>query len=154
MTNDYNDLLMGGGGKSAKFEAIGDTVIGLVFRVDRRQRTEIGSGTLMTWPDGNPKMQLVITMLTEAHEDEDDDGMRNLYVPIPSQMQKSIADAIRKTGQTGIAVNGKLGVKFTKTEEPKTRGFSPQKIYTASYAAPEVSAEAFGQQEEDFDLPF
>lgn len=154
MTNDYNDLLMGGGGKSAKFEAIGDTVIGLVFRVDRRQRTEIGSGALMTWPDGNPKMQLVITMLTEEHEDADDDGMRNLYVPIPSQMQKSIADAIRKTGQQGIGINGKLGVKFTRTEEPKTRGFSPQKIYSASYAAPEVSAEAFGHEEEDFDLPF
>lgn len=155
-TVDPNALLMGSGGRSAKFEKEGDVLIGLIERVETRQMTEIGSGTLRTWPDGNPRMQLVIQVQTDWQSDEEDDGLRNLYVPIPSQMQKAIADAVRKVGEHGLGRNGKLGIKFVRTEEPKTRGFSGQKIYTASYAAPTVSAEDDGVHttDDDSDLPF
>lgn len=133
---DPNTLLMGGGGRSAKFENEGDTVIGYIARVETRQRTEIGTGHPMTWPDGNPRMQLVIQVLIDAPEDDDDDGLRNLYVSIPSQMQKVIADAVRKVGERGLGNGGKLGVKYSKTEAPKQRGFNGQKIYTAKYEPP------------------
>lgn len=155
MTNDYNAALMGAGGRSAKFEKVGDTLIGNIARVAMRQMTEIGSGALRTWPDGNPRMQLVVTLETGWQEDEEDDGLRNLYVAIPSQMQKAIADAVRKTGEQGLAHGGKLGVKFVRVEEPKTKGFNGQKIYTASYAAPTVSVEPTGHEdEEQDDMPF
>jgi hypothetical protein len=153
---DVNALLMGSGGRSAKFEQAGDTIIGLIARVETRQMTEIGSGALRTWPDGNPRMQLVIQLQTDWQTDEEDDGLRNLYVPIPSQMQKAIADAVRKTGEHGLGHNGKLGIKFVRTEKPKTKGYSGQKIYSASYAAPVVSAEDDGLHaaDDDDDSPF
>mgnify|MGYP003394544723 FL=1 len=138
-TDDPNGLLMGAGGRSAKFETIGDSVTGFVESMATRQQTEIGSGTLRTWPDGNPRMQLVVTIETEQHEDDEDDGMRNLYVQIPAQMQKAIADAVRKAGEHGIAIGGKLQVRFVKTEAPKVRGFNPQKIYSAQYKEPDPS---------------
>src|SRR5688572_19885067 len=126
---DVNALLMGGGGRSAKFEKEGDKVQGTVMTVEPRQRTEIGTGRPMTWPDGNPRMQLVIQVLIDNTEDDDDDGLRNLYVPIPSQMQAAIAEAVRKVGQHGIGPGGVLGVKFLRTEKPTQKGFNGQKIY-------------------------
>ncbi len=154
MTNDYNTMLMGGGGRSAKFENKGDKVEGTIMRVDTRQRTEMGSNALMTWPDGNPKMQLVIQLLTEQQEDEEDDGMRNLYVPIPSQMQKAIADAIRGTGARGMGEGALLAIQFHDTKPPATKGYSPQKLYRARYEPPTVSAENTSGHEDDEDIPF
>lgn len=153
---DVNAALMGGGGRAAKFESVGDTTVGYVVRTEMRQRTELGTSRLMTWPDGNPRMQLVVTLSTEEHTDEDDDGMRNLYVAVPSQMQKAIADAIRKTGERGIGINGKLGVKFVKVDEPKQRNFHGQKIYTAKYEAPVQSLD-YDEEAPPYDdeaLPF
>lgn len=155
MTTDPNSLLMGSGGRSAKFENVNDKVSGSIMRVETRQRTEMGTGSPMTWPDGNPKMQLVIQLLTELSEDEDDDGMRNLYVPVPSAMQRAIADAVRATGQHGIAEGGRLVVQFTSTKAPEVRGYSPQKLYRARYEAPTVSVEnTSGHTEEDDFPPF
>lgn len=146
---DYNDLLMGQGGRSAKFEKVGDVVVGTICRVETRQRTDMDTGQLMTWQDGNPRMQLVIQLLTEEQEDNDDDGIRNLYVPIPSAMQKAIADAVRRSGQHGIGEGGKLGVKYTSTAEPTRRGFNGQKLYTAKYEPPVVSVETDREEEDE-----
>lgn len=153
---DPNALLMGSGGRSAKFETVNDKVSGTIMRVDTRQRTEMGSGTPQTWPDGNPKMQLVIQLLTDGQDDEEDDGMRNLYVPIPSAMQKAIADAVRSTGQRGLGEGGILAVQFHATKAAETRGYSPQKLYRARYDPPTVSAEnTSGHEEDDVDsMPF
>ena len=156
MTNyDPNALLMATGSRSAKFEEVGATVVGLVRTVEVRQRNDIKTGEPMTWPDGNPRNQLIIGLQTEAHEDEDDDGVRSLYVPIPSQLQKALAEAIRKAGASGISQGMKVGVKFSKTEPPKTRGFSPTKIYTVKVEAPvqSVSVDDLDGQEPD-DTPF
>lgn len=154
MTTDANGLLMGTGGRSAKFEKEGAVVVGLVMRMETRQRTEIGSGKPLTWPDGNPQMQLVVTLETETREDDDDDGLRNLYIAIPSAMQKAVADAIRRSGERGLANGGKLGVKFTKTDAPKQRGFNGQKQYTAKYEPPVYGVDEDGPPEDANDLPF
>ncbi len=139
MTNAY-DILMGAGGKSAKFEAIGDSVVGYIVSIETRQRTDIKTGEPLTWPDGNPKMQAVITLETELHEDDEDDGMRSVYMPIPSQMQSALAAAVRKAGERAPADGGKLAVTWEREEKAKTRGYNPQKIYAVQYRAPERNA--------------
>ena len=100
---ETNDLLMGGGGsKAAAFNAIGDSVTGFVVALDSRQATVIGSASPAFWPDGNKKMVSIITLQTEEHDDEEDDGQRAVWVPIPSQIRTVIADAVRKAGEKGI----------------------------------------------------
>ena len=156
-TQDANALLMGSGGRSAKFEAVGATVVGIVRRVDVRQQTDIKTGEPLEWPDGNPRQQLVIQLATEGEpEDTDDDLMRNLYVPIPSAMRTAIADAIRRAGAHGIETGMRLGVKFTKQEAPKVKGFNGQKLYTAKVELPvqSVSLDEMGAPEEEDALPF
>ena len=81
MTNEAaNKFLMGGGGKSASFKSSGDSVSGVIASMEERQQTDFDSGKPLEWDDGKPKMHLVVTLLTDESVDEDDDGVRRLYV--------------------------------------------------------------------------
>ena len=63
--------LLEGGGKSAKFETVGDTTKGQVVSAESRQQTDYTSGEPLTWDDGNPRMQLVITLATDERDPDD-----------------------------------------------------------------------------------
>lgn len=155
MTNyaDQNAFLMGrrrraqgGGAKSAKFDNEGDKVVGTILDMQVKQQTDIKTGELATWPDGNPKMQLVVTIQTDARDDEDDDGQRTVYVK--GQMQRAVQDAVRKAGARGLAEGGRLGVKFVSTAAPAQKGFNGAKQYAAQYEAPVVQVgEDYGDDE-------
>jgi hypothetical protein len=67
---DPNAFLMGGGGRSAKFATIGDKIDGEITATEVTQQTDFTDGTPKTWPDGNPMMQLVITLQTDEREDD------------------------------------------------------------------------------------
>ncbi len=152
----------GGGAKPAKFDAIGESVTGFVVAIDSRQATVIGSASPAFWPDGNKKMVSIITLQTDEHDDEEDDGQRAVWVPIPSQIRTVIADAVRKAGEKGLEDGGKLRVKLQRVEKPKSAGFNGQKIYSAQYRAPDRSAAIMADDDpplESFDddeasLPF
>lgn len=68
MSNDINDFLLGGGGKAAKFENLGDFVEGEITSVELTQQTDMEHGTPLTWADGSPRKQLVIAMKTDQSE--------------------------------------------------------------------------------------
>lgn len=152
---DPNAFLMGGGAKSASFKNIGDMVQGTILSVATRQQTEPG-GKLKTYDDGNPMMQLVVTVLTDDHEDEDDDGLRALYVK--GQMRAALRAAVLKAGEHGIAEGGEIAVRFTAEEPAKTKGFSPTKVYRVGYRPPARAVEVPGDDGappiDDDELPF
>ncbi len=149
---DPNSFLMASGGRSAKFEKEGDRIVGYITSMDVRQQTDIKSGEPKFWDDAQtqPMMQLVVTLETEIREDEDDDGMRSVY--IRGQMQRAVSDAVRKAGERGLANNGKLGVQYDSTDAPKQRGFNGAKRYNAKYEAP-VSSVNFDEDIDNAD-PF
>lgn len=138
-TLDPNAWLMGSGARSAKFESEGDKVVGIIRSMEMRQQTDIKSGTPKTWDNGDPMMQMVVVLETDERDDEEDDGMRTLYVK--GQMQRAVGDAVRKAGERGLGVGGKLGVQFVNTAAPKQRGFNGAKQYVAKYEAPVMSVD-------------
>ena len=143
MTQDANDLMMGGGAKSAKFDKIGAKVSGVIEGTPQpRQRRDIKDGKPLTWNDGSPQMHVVVILKTEAKDDGDDDGRRALFVKIPSDMQKAIAKAVKEAGASGLQNGGKLAVKYIKDGEQKTKGFNAPKMYAAKYEAPDPLAVA------------
>ena len=154
VSQDVNDFLNGGGGgKAAKFEKHGDKVSGFVTSAVLRQQTDFKTKAPMTWPDGNPRMQLVVTLFTDEHDDDDDDGMRTVY--IRGQMQKAVGDAVKKSGQQGLAEGGRLAVEYFDTAAPKVRGENGAKQYRARYEAPQVRVPVEGDDGIDpDDLPF
>jgi len=150
MSTDPNTFLLGGGGKSASFLTIGDSISGVICAPpELRQQTDMKTGKLKTWDNGDPVMQLVVKLQTDLREDGEDDGVRNLYVSggfKRDSLQKAVADAVRSAKAKGLEVGGTLAVKFTGEEPPTVKGFDPAKLYAAKYTPPPAAADAFLDQ--------
>lgn len=140
-TPDADRFLLGGGGKSAKFDTIGATITGTIHaKPEVKQQTKMGSGELDFWDNGDPKLQLVVTLATDQRDpdDGDDDGMRNLYVkgsqdPKSKSLHAAVAAAVTASGAKGLEVGGKLTVTYVANGVSKTAGFNPPKQYEATY---------------------
>lgn len=131
--SDPNAFLMGGGAKSAAFKSIGDQVQGTILSCVTRQQTEPG-GKLKFYEDGNPMEQLVVTILTQEQENEDDDGLRAVYVK--GQMRAALRAAVLKSGEHGIEEGGEIIVRFSAELPAQTKGFSATKQYRVGYRPP------------------
>jgi hypothetical protein len=135
-STDPNAWLMGGSVPSAKFETHGDTVTGVITDTPEvRPQTDFDSGQPLFWDDGKPKMQLVVTLATDQRDpgNADDDGTRRVYVK--GKLQQAVAQAVRKAGAKGLEVGGTLTVTYVGDDEPKRKGMSGAKLYTAEYTA-------------------
>ena len=142
MTNPA-DLFFGDSSKSAKFDAVGDTVGGPITHIgEARQQTDFRTGELLTWNDGSPRMQLPVTVQTSLRDPSNptDDGKRTFY--IKGEMKKAVQAALTAAGAK-MAVGGVLTISYVG-EEP-TKGF-PKKLYAATYAPPAPGAGFFDQQ--------
>lgn len=132
-----NDFLMGGGGApSAKFPAIGTSFTGRITEQPTvEQQKDFTTGNPKFWDDGNPAMQLVVTIQTEQRDPavENDDGKRRLYVK--GQLKTAVQEAVRNSGARGLEVGGHLAVTYTQDGEVKRAGFNAPKIFRAEYVA-------------------
>ncbi|MGP4084146.1 hypothetical protein [Streptomyces sp. KR55] len=139
---DANSFLMGGGGApTAKFPTPGTVVGGPITEQPTvEQQRDIQTGEKKFWSDGNPMMQMVVTVQTDQRDPaiEDDDGKRRIFVK--GQMKNAVADAVRATGARGLEVGGILRVRYTHDGEQKQRGFNPPKQFEAHYT-PAAAAE-------------
>lgn len=149
--SDVNDFLFGGGGKAAKFEQMGDTVTGVIDHVEVSQQTSMEDNTPLTWSDGSPRKQLVITLATDMRDGDDDDGKRRIYAKggsyevasgSGSSMKGAIADAVKKVGASTLEEGGTLTVAYTGEGKKTNRGYSAPKLYKARYEAPKSSVSA------------
>jgi len=135
------DFLTGGGGRSAKFETIGDKIKGTVVAAETRQQIDMDTDKPAFWDDGKPKMQLVVTLQTGEREDDDDDGVRNLYVkgskkPETQSLTASLIGALKAAKATSLEVGGILAVRYVGDGTASKRGFNPPKLYEMAYKAP------------------
>lgn len=144
------DLLMGGGGKSWSWavlnpqtnryddKPVGTTVEGYISGPigDPTQQTDIQSKALLTWPDGKPKLQIVIPLATQLREDAEDDGNRGLFVKQSSPLQAAIRDAVKESGAQALSQGGYLKVTFVGTKPSSTVGNAPIKLFQAWYTPP------------------
>lgn len=151
MSNDANDFLMSGGVKSAKFEAKGATVKGTIVREpELQQQRDPADNKPQYWDEAKtqPKKQLKVVLATDQKDDEDDNGERAIY--LKSGLLKAVQDAVKKAGAKGLAVGGKLSVKYVKDGEKKNKAFNAPKIYLAKYEAPDpMEAVAAAEPAED-----
>jgi hypothetical protein len=139
---DANSFLMGGGGAAtAKFPTPGTVIGGRITEPPTLdQQRDIKSGEKKFWSNGDPMMQLVVTVQTEQRDPaiEDDDGKRRIFVK--GQMKNAVADAVRAAGGKGLEIGGTLHVRYTHDGQAAGVGMSPPKQYEARYVTA-VSAE-------------
>lgn len=130
-------FLMGGGGAPAAFTADDATGTRRGGRITEqpqlRQQTDFDTGELLTWDDGNPRMQLIVTVATDQRDpaNPDDDGQRRFYVK--GNLQGAVKEAVKKSGAPGLEVGGSLFVTRTGRDEPKKRGMSGAWLHSAEY---------------------
>ncbi len=129
-----NELLMGGGAKSAKFDQLNVPVVGTIVEEPKvQQMKKYQSEEMDFWPSGDPKMQIIVTVQTDQREDDDDDGRRILF--IPPRMMPPVRDAIAKTGAKGLAVGGRIAVSWVSGTG---QGKGNPKVYAAEYQPPQI----------------
>ncbi len=157
MSNDVNNYLFQSGSKAFPFENVGDIVHGTVESCELRQQTSI-EGEALTWADGSPRKQLVITLKTDLRETDEDDGMRTIYAKggnfeiatgEGTSMRDAIADAMKAAKANSLDPGDELWVGYTGIGKGR-RGYSPPKLYSAKFAkaSKSVSASAiFGDAE-------
>lgn len=146
MSISPDDFLMGGGGvPSAKFEHPGASITGTIADLAVRQQTDVRDRTPLTWPNGDPKMQLVVTLNTSLRDPsiEDDDGQRRVYIK-GKRLTDATRDAVKAVGAKGLEIGGTLTVTYIKDGAPAGVGISPPKEYKVVYERPNASAAFLG----------
>lgn len=141
--SDGNDLLMSQGRPWAKWPNIGSKVSGKVISDPiSRQARDFETGLPTSWPNGDPKMEVVIAVDTGKIDPEidGDDGTRAIVLPVGTTRFKAVQDAIRKAKADGIKVGGELSITYTGDKPHEKRGYNAIKLFEASYSAPKGDA--------------
>lgn len=124
-----------GGAPSCAFSVIGASHQGIILEMQERQQIGVTSGLPETWPDGNPKQVLVITLQTDERNPDfdDDDGQRRLFVKKPGGMFAAIKAA---AGKDRVCVGGTIAVKYVKDGKKTNPAHNAPKEFIAKYAPP------------------
>lgn len=142
---DVNAFLQSQGAKAFPFTSVGDVVSGTIVDAQLRQQTDIETGTPQTWKDGSPKNMLVVTLQTELQDDDNDDGVRSLYLRggnyevadgKGASSLTAVRDAIKASGAKEIAVGAKLTIGYTGNGKKTTTAYTAPKLYSAKYESP------------------
>ncbi|MET0466907.1 MAG: hypothetical protein ABW007_27345 [Chitinophagaceae bacterium] len=144
--DEINEFLNGSTGKAFPFDEIGDTVTGVIADMKKTQQTDMDSGKPLFWDNGDPKMMLRIVLETDLRDDDDDEGMRSVYLRggnftaakgKGTSSLVAVKDAVRRSGsEKGIEIGGKLTMQYSGEGTKSNRGFSAPKLYTAAYESP------------------
>lgn len=136
MTTTVNDLdlinadLMGGSARSVfgKDVEVGAQVSGEIVAVQRRHRRHRETGEYLYWVDrkpavatsGQPVYDSILLVQTDQRDDEDDDGLRAIY--LDRDVQRAIRAAVLKSRATGLAIGGQLAGLMYIGPDPKIKG--------------------------------
>lgn len=153
MSNDSYGFLGGTSTPSAKFPDKGAKVKGIITEEPTSSQQTTPEGKLKTWDDGNPMLQLVVTLQTSERdpEIEEDDGLRRLF--IKGQMRNAVGKAVKEAGAKGLDVGGSLEVIYTHDGERSNPAFSPPKQYVAVYGLPAADGGAAFLGTADAEVP-
>lgn len=117
----------------AKFEEIGATVTGTVVDATISAQTDI-DGNVRVFDSGEIRQQLVITLQTNEHDDEDDDGLRKIFVK--SFMVKPFRNEMKRNKVPGVRPGGELTVTYVADGEVTKKGYSAPKLFEVAYEPP------------------
>lgn len=135
-----NDLLGKMGRPWAKWPTKGHTVTGTVIGTpEARQSRNFETGDMDTWPNGDPKMEVVVPIATEERDPEvdNDDGERSLVLPVGTARFKAVQAAMKTAGVRALESGGVITVTYTG-DGPKPKGskLNAPKEFSATYTPP------------------
>lgn len=143
------DDFFGGSGRSAKFNVQGDTITGtIVSEPTSRQQVDFKTKEPKVFRNGNKAMCLVVELQTDKREDDEDDGVRNLYINKPSNLFDAVSEALANAKAKGLTPGGKLSVTWTGLGKPFMPGAQAPRVFSATYEpGPSASEQHFAQEQ-------
>ena len=137
------DAFLAGGAPKAFFtedSGVGDSVTGVISADPQvTQQTDMNTREPLTWPDGRPKMQLLLDIQTEIRDGEDDTGVRRIYIKGKS-LTEQCREALKAAGKKRFDVGGTVTVTFTRHEKLKSSDRFKSKFWSVSYEPPSHEA--------------
>ena len=146
--NDVSSFFGGTGIPSAKFPTIGTVVTGTITEPPvQSQQSEIGTGKPLTWDDGKPRLQLVITLQTKERdpEIEGDTGIRRVFCTGTKVSEGGgMKGAFQRAGIRDLPVGGALTIKYSHDGQRSSAAYSPPKQYEVTFVPPNPAAGFLG----------
>lgn len=105
-----------------KFENVGDTVVGIIDKIDEVQEKDYDTGDPVTWPDGRPRMIYVLEV-----RDTTSGEVKALWAR--GNMITAIREASREVGHGPLGHLLKL--KYHEDGKPSNPRFKPPKLFKA-----------------------
>lgn len=110
-----------------------------------RQRIDFDTDEPMTWDDGNPCMQIVVTVQTDLNDgpDEDgvaDDGRRRFYLNKPSDLHKKTQTAVRRAGGKDFELGADYFATRTGQDAPRKKGKQGAWLHEVEYSRPRAGS--------------
>jgi len=133
MSDDPVGRFLGGGAPSVKLERVGDFVEGAVVEFEEKQDEDMDTRKPKVWPNGDPVKVYVVTLQTNEQTNDDDDGLRRLWVR--NRGIKALREAFREAGVKSFAdmQGGTLKFGYTGDDKPRQRGQRGAKLYRARF---------------------
>lgn len=119
---------------AAKFEQMGDKIAGKIVAVRRTQQRDFDTGTPMSFPSGDPRMQTELVLQTA--EGEFTVYARGGRFEVGSgegqSMESAIVSAVRAAGGTSIDTGAELAIVHSGLGK-RDGAKQPAKLYVAQY---------------------
>lgn len=149
MSDNYDDLLGGRVTPSASFKGsfpiawdgvIEDVTRNPAYEYDPSKPSNRGAQKF--WPDGNPVMNVWVTLKTDVRDPQvqDDDGRRVLVLDSKNKLE-AVQAAVRES-RASFAKGGRLYIEWYGNDPNGKNPDNPPKLYRARYAGPDLLAGA------------
>jgi hypothetical protein len=114
---------------SFKDAKVGDSFTGIVTHAEVAQVRDYETGQPKTWDDGNPQMQVVITLATDYRDaaNPEDDGERKAY--LPGQKLAALKAALKEIGRSTVEKGDVFTITFIGTKPASNKKYNDVKLY-------------------------
>jgi uncharacterized protein with beta-barrel porin domain len=127
---DPNSLLNGKSVPSISFKdaKVGDSYTGTITALETAQVRNYESGEPEFWEDGNPKLQIVVTLATTYGDGAEDDGERKVY--LFGQKLQAAKAALKEAGLTKLELGSSFTITYSGTKPSSNKKYNDVKLYT------------------------
>lgn len=115
-----------------KDSKIGDTITGAVVGVQTRQARDIQTRQPRVWENGDPVLQVVVSIQTDEKTDENDDGVRAVFIKFWGAQRQALLDALKDANLSDVPLGSTFTASFVGTEKSNNRAFSDTKLFEYS----------------------
>lgn len=127
---DPNSLLVGKSVPSISFKdaKVGDAFTGTITGLETSQVRNYEDSTILeTWPDGSPKLQVVVTLATDYADNDEDDGERKLY--LFGQKLAAAKAALKEANMDKLELGTTLTITYSGTKPSSNKKYNDVKLY-------------------------